>query len=418
MFDTTGELLSQIEFGATSSLSLTDLHYLGDQINAPHRNAMADELAAMANTAGGVLVLGTDSRSNSVTGIHEDKLDAVEAWVRGICNALINPPLFCRIRKIPVITESGAERTIVRIDVPGSLFVHQSPGGYFRRIGSSARQMPPDVLARLFQRRSQTRLIRFDELPVTAAPRICLEKPLWEKFRTNLSPESDDEFLLRLRLLAKDDDGKICPSVSGILMACRQPHAFLPSAFIQAVAYLGTQMNAAYQMDARDITGPLDLQIKEACRFVEKNMRVYTVKDPARRDIPQYAMRAVLEALVNAAAHMDYSLHGSGIRLHMFADRLEICSPGALPGTMTTDSLPLRQAARNELLTSLLARCPVPSGYFPGERRFLMDKRGEGVPVILTESERLSGRRPEYRLTAAPGLLLIIFAAQPPGEEA
>ena len=155
MFDTTGELLSQIEFGATSSLSLTDLHYLGDQINAPHRNAMADELAVMANTAGGVLVLGTDSRSNSVTGIPEDKLDAVEAWVRGICNALINPPLFCRIRKIPVITESGAERTIVRIDVPGSLFVHQSPGGYFRRIGSSARQMPPDVLARLFQRRSQ-----------------------------------------------------------------------------------------------------------------------------------------------------------------------------------------------------------------------------------------------------------------------
>lgn len=303
---------------------------------------------------------------------------------------------------------------MVRVDVPKSLYVHQSPGGYFYRIGSSKRQMTPDILDRLFQQRSQARIIRFDEQSVTTAPRECLNKALWEKFKTALSPKDDDEFLLKLKLLTKDEDGKICPSVSGVLMACGQPHEFLANAFIQAVAYRGAERNAAYQMDARDITGPLDVQITEACKFVEKNMQVYAVKTPARQHIPQYAMQAVFEALVNAVAHRDYSIQSSKIRLHMFSDRLEIFSPGAIPNTMTIESLPLRQAARNELLTSLLARCPISFADFPGDRKFLMDKRGEGVPIILTESVKLSGRLPEYRLIDETELLLTIFAAQAP----
>jgi ATP-dependent DNA helicase RecG len=335
----------------------------------------------------------------------------------GICNDLIIPQLFCRIRKIPVVTDDGVERVIVRVDVPKSLYVHQSPGGYFHRIGSSKRQMTPDVLARLFQQRSQARIIRFDEQSVTTAPRDCLNKALWEKFKTALSPKDDEEFLLKLKLLTQDEDGKICPSVSGLLMACERPNEFLTNAFIQAVVYRGTERNAAYQLDAKDITGPLDVQIVEAYKFVEKNMRVYAIKEPARHDIPQYAMQAVFEALVNAVAHRDYSIQGSKVRLHMFSDRLEIFSPGAILNTMTIESLPLRQAARNELLTSLLARCPMPFADFPGDRKFLMDKRGEGVPIILSVSEKLSGRLPEYRLIDDTELLLTIFATQPPQGE-
>jgi predicted HTH transcriptional regulator len=96
----------------------------------------------------------------------------------------------------------------------------------------------------------------------------------------------------------------------------------------------------------------------------------------------------------------------------MFADHLELFSPGAIPNTMTIESLPLRQAARNELLTSLLARCPMPFDKFPGDREFLMDKRGEGVPIILSNSERLSGRRPEYSLIDDSELMLTVFATQ------
>ncbi|MDM8552891.1 ATP-binding protein [Desulfobacterales bacterium HSG2] len=128
-----------------------------------------------------------------------------------------------------------------------------------------------------------------------------------------------------------------------------------------------------------------------------------------RHDIPQYAMQAVFEALVNAVAHRDYSIYGSKIRLHMFSDRLEIFSPGAMMNTMTVESLHLRQSARNELLASLLARCPIPFEDFPGDRKFLMDKRGEGVSIILSESEKLSGQRPEYRLIDNAELMLTIY---------
>ncbi len=143
-------------------------------------------------------------------------------------------------------------------------------------------------------------------------------------------------------------------------------------------------------------------------------MKIHAVKEPARRDIPQYSMKAALEAIVNAVAHRDYSIHGSKIRLHMFADRLELLSPGAIPNTMTVDGLAIRQSARNELLASLLARCPLTSSTYEGDRSFLMDKRGEGVPIILSESEALSGRRPEYLLIDNAELSLTIWATPPP----
>jgi len=133
-----------------------------------------------------------------------------------------------------------------------------------------------------------------------------------------------------------------------------------------------------------------------------------------RRDRPQYDMTAVFEAIVNAVAHRDYSIHGSKIRLRMFQDRLELYSPGALPNTLDIGSLPYRQAARNETLASLLARCPVPEDApFETDRVTLMDRRGEGVRIILDNSARLSGKVPEYRLLDDSELLLTIHAAQP-----
>ncbi|MDE2739340.1 MAG: transcriptional regulator [Rhodobacteraceae bacterium] len=413
---TTNELMNQIQLGEDTSLELKDLRFKGNTVNDPRRNSMADELAAMANTANGVLVLGADDKSKTINGIPENKLDAVESWIREICNDLISPPLLCLVRKHKVLADDGSQKAIIRVDVPKSLHVHRSPGGYFQRIGSSKREMTPEVLARLFQQRSQTRIIHFDEQPVPTATVDSLDKMLYEKFKTDLSPDDDEEFLFKLKLLTKDEDSKIYASVSGVLMACKKPHEYLTNSFIQAVSYRGTERNAAYQLDARDIVGPLDAQILEACWFIEKNMKIFAVKEPARRDIPQYSQQAVFEAIVNAVTHRDYSIFGSKIRLHMFSDRLELFSPGTIPNSMTIDSLPLRQSTRNELLTSLLARCPLPMNDSNNFRNYFMDKRGEGVPIILTESQKLSGRLPEYRLIDDSELLLTIYAAQPPND--
>ncbi len=253
-----------------------------------------------------------------------------------------------------------------------------------------------------------------NEQAVPQATLDDLKTPLWQRFRSSLSPKDDREFLSKLKLITCDEDGNWHPTVSGVLMATERPAEFITNAYIQAVVYRGTERNAAYQLDAKDIHGPLDEQIRDACKFVERNMRVYAVKNPNRIETPQFSLSAVFEAVVNAVAHRDYSIYGSKIRLHLFADRLELFSPGAIPNTMTVDSLPERQSARNELLCSLLAKCPMNVDAMGSQRNFIMDKRGEGVPIILSESEQLAGKRPVYRMIDDAELLLTIFAAPSP----
>lgn len=417
MYENMSDLLKQIALGEDSVLELKTVDFSGYKVTGPHKDGMADELAAMANTASGIIVLGVDDKTKEIRGIALEKLDIVEGWLRSICNDSIDPPLDCVIRKLIVPDQQGNEKTILRIDVPRSLFVHKSPNGYFRRLGSSRREMKPDVLARLFQQRSQTRLIRFDEQTVPGTMVDDLNPRLWSKFRTVISPKADQEFLENMKLVAKDEDGTLRATVSGILMASDAPESFMSSAFIQAVCYRGFERNAAYQLDAKDITGPLDVQIRYACKFIERNMRVFATKAPNRIETPQFSMNAVFEAVVNAVAHRDYSIYGSKIRLHLFSDRLEIFSPGAIPNTMTIESISERQSARNELISSLLARCPMNVDAIGRQRNFIMDKRGEGVPIIITESEKLSASKPEYRLLDDSELMLTIFAAQTPHGE-
>lgn len=418
MYENIADLLKQIKLGEDSVLELKALKFKGSKIDGPHRAGMADELAAMANTASGIIVLGVDDKTREIKGIPPEKLDMAEDWLRSICNDAIDPPLDCVIRKHIVPDQHGDEKAIVRIDVPRSLFVHKSPNGYFCRIGSSKREMKPDILARLFQQRSQVRLIRFDEQIVPGTSVDDLNPKLWNPFRTVLSPGDDQEFLEKMKLIATDQDGTMRATVSGILLAADTPESFMTSAFIQAVCYRGTERNAARQLDAKDITGPLDIQIRDACKFVERNMRIFAVKAPNRIETPQFSMNAVFEAVVNAVAHRDYSIYGSKIRLHLFSDRLEIFSPGTIPNTMTIDSISQRQSARNELISSLLARCAMNVDAHGSQRNFIMDKRGEGVPIIIMESEKLSGRIPVYRLLDDAELMLTIFAAQPPHGEA
>ena len=178
---------------------------------------------------------------------------------------------------------------------------------------------------------------------------------------------------------------------------------------IQAVSYAGERQDVNYQSDARDFVGPLDEQVFKALAFVRRNMLIEATKTTVRRDRPQFSERAVFEALVNAVAHRDYSMAGARIRLHLFKNRMELYVPGDLANTLTPDSMDLRQYSRNELIVSLLARSPASAAGDIGRSR-LMDRRGDGVPIILDESHELSGRRPEYVLIDDSELRLLIWA--------
>lgn len=413
MFDTLEALQEKIKMGEDGRLELKSVYFRQGKISGPHADGLADELACFANSSGGVIVLGIDDETHEPQGLAQDQLNTLEHWVQSICNDRVKPPLMCRIEKWNLTRSDGSRAPIVKINIPKSLFVHESPNGHFYRIGSSKRKMTTEYIIRLGQQRSQARLIRFDEQAVTSAVIEDFEQKLYQRFRTPLTEESDHEFLSKLRLITRDDQGKWRPTVAGILLATSNPRQWIPNAFIQAVCYRGTDRDASDQVDHKDIEGPIDEQILAACRFVKLNMKVAAYKSPGRVEVPQYSMAAIFEAVVNAVAHRDYSIYGSKIRLHLFADRLELFSPGSLLNTLTIDSLHLRQVSRNELITSLLARSPIGMEGVSETRQYMMDKRGEGVPIILQKSKALSGKKPVYRLIDEAELLLTICAAEP-----
>ena len=417
MLATRSELLEKIRLGEDTFLELKEVRFAGGKVRGPTQDGLADELAAFANSAGGVLLLGVEDTNREVLGIPIEHLDAVEQLARQACEQSIRPPLAPIIERMTLPDMAGTDQPVIRLAVERSLFVHQSPAGYLYRVGSSKRPIPPDQLARLFQQRSHSRLIHFDEIPVPGASLTDLDERLWRRFAPQLTSDAPETLLRKLGMAARDDRGDWRPTVAGLLMSSDSAHDHLPGAFIQAVAYRGTDVlprdGSAYQRDAQDIVGPLDRQIRDACAFVRKNMRVAARKsrNGGREDLPQFDMLAVFEAVTNAIAHRDYSMAGSKVRLRLFDDRLELYSPGMLPNTMTPESLPFRQAARNEAVTSLLARCPVDDGELTKHRQHIMDKRGEGVPIILQRSQRLSGRLPEYQLIDESELKLTIYSA-------
>ena len=102
--------------------------------------------------------------------------------------------------------------------------------------------------------------------------------------------------------------------------------------------------------------------------------------------------------------------------MRLFENRLELYSPGGIPNALSVENLPYVQTARNEILASLLAKCPVPvdKPWLTTGRQTLMDRRGAGVRIIMENSERLSGRVPEYRLIDDAELLLTIYAPTDP----
>ena len=394
MYDTLSEILEKIQLGEDSTIEFKKRIH--------QRENLADEIAAFANARGGVILIGVDDKGQ-IIGVTKDKLDSYEKTVLEICNDSLKPVVHIYAEKIVI-----EDKYLLKIEVPRSLFVHESPNGYFRRQGSSKRKMPPDQLARLMQNRSQARIISFDEQVVPNTNISILNQDLYMRFISNKKDKITD--LCKRRLLRKEN-GSYCASVAGILMCCDTPTEYLYHSFIQAVFYNGTKRDANYQIDAKDFKSTLDRQIVEAFKFVERYNQISAIKIVGREERPQYSMKAVFEAIVNAVVHRDYSKHGSHIRLFMFSDRLEIYSPGALANTLTIENLSDNQATRNELLSRLLSEITLDDNVNKTvNRRYFLERRGEGVGIILNESEQLSGKKPIYEMFGEE-LKLTIFAA-------
>ena len=401
----------QIQLGEDTGLELKEARFQGSRVSAPHRDGLADGFAAFANTGGGRVVLGVtdDRKPQSLTSA---QLDLLANLVTEICSDSIDPSLDFSIYRVPAPppTDGG----VLLVDIPAGETVHRSPGGYFRRRGDTKRQMRPDEIRRLLQSRGQSDAAATDSQVVPNTGVNTLGPDLWRRYASSRTNDPAEVILTKLKFVKDDRHGALRATVGGVLLAADDPREWLPNAYIQAVCYDGTQMDGNRQLDAQDIGGPLDQQIRDAMRFVVRNRRVAARQQPARSDVPQFSERAVFEAVVNAVVHRDYAVSGSKIRLFLFDDRFELYSPGGLCNSMTTGDLRTSQFTRNELLASRLGQCPVGDVPGAGGREYFIQRRGEGIGVIEDETFALSGLKPIFELIGERELKLVLAAASPP----
>ena len=183
--------------------------------------------------------------------------------------------------------------------------------------------------------------------------------------------------------------GKLLASWGGVLF-------FLFVCF--GVAYLSILMMGASRYDIEYSFSAIGvfLLLNSGSEFIRNNSKVRFVKKAQYRvDKPDYAERAVTEALVNALIHRDYIVLGSEIHIDMFDDRVEITSPGGMFGggsIQEYDIYSIRSMRRNPVIADLFHRMKY------------MERRGSGLRKIVSETEKLPGYteayKPEFSSTA------------------
>lgn len=199
------------------------------------------------------------------------------------------------------------------------------------------------------------------------------------KERKNLAENvSKDEIL---ELMGITSDG--VPTLAGLMVFSKYPQGYFPQLCITAVSLPGTEMGAVGDDDERfidnkRITGAIPDMLEDAVEFVRKNSRIKTIIDDngRRADKPEYPVKAVREAILNALVHRDYSIHTENVpvRIEMYRDRMEIINSGGLYGKISIDALgKLRPETRNAALANML------------ELLNITENRYSGIPTMRNE---------------------------------
>ena len=399
------DIRRRLRLGEDSRWEFKRIEFSGDTPIRPRRDDLADELGAFANADGGIVLCGV-ADDGTIQGMSREQMAALDHLLVEVGTDTLQPPL-----RIAVHHRELDGKAFVLVSVPRGEALHERGGQAFIRVGATRRRLQRDEGLRLAQNRAQSRYLWFDEQIVPKTGIEILGERLWEPLLSVAGAADPRRGLLNLRLLARDEAGVNRATVAGILLCASSPQDWLPQATIVATHYRGLD-RASGQLDTQEITGPLPAQIADAVRFVVRNMRVSARKTPEREDVSQYSKAAVFEAVVNAVAHRDYSMSSRRIRLSMFKDRLEIDSPGPLPNGMTIEGMEAGQATRNEVIASVFGRIPVADVAGSGHRRYLMERRGDGVSIIRKETEEATGVPPEYEMVDESSLVLRIPAAK------
>ena len=352
---------------------------------------ISEAMTALANAHGGLIILGV-TNSRRIVGVSDPEI----AREMTASAALIpTPPL---ILPLPELVEVDGKTLCVAQVPPGLPHVYSLRGQYLVRSGRDTRPLAPHELRILLLNRSEASFESQTPRGVTPA---ALDEARIKAYRELLglaANEDIDDILLSRGCLAETDRG-LRPTIAGLLLFGSNPQRWLRSAEITSVRYAGETMSDDFIRE--DIRGVLPDQIRRAEAFVNANMRRgMRIRGFEREEIPEYPISVVREAIVNAVAHRDYSIRGDNIRVLMFSDRMEVYSPGRLPGHVTLDNLVDERYSRNEAIVQVLS-----------EMGFI-ERLGYGIDRMIAVCEQEGLPRPDFSETSA-GFKVTVYSHAP-----
>lgn len=328
-----------------------DLHWCLEEVPP---GELAVILAAMANTAGGTLFLGVDPQSGKIKGVKDipSALDRIfQACLSAVPTLVIPIP---RVRHV-------AQEEVLEIIVPQGLpHVYSLGGRYYWREGRQSNPIPPRHLRQLLVERG---FVLFES---RTPPGINLQDldeqqidTYTEKFCEAVKfPEGDTkpgvEDVLVQRGCLQKSNGQIRPTNAALLLFARSPQRWLPAAQILAARFTGHSFGDRFIK--QEINGSLPTQLQQAENFLRTNLqKVVRMIGLTHQETLEYPFEAVRELIVNAIAHRDYNIQGDSIHLNIFSDRLEVTSPGGLPGPVTIENIMEARFSRNPIIVQVLS---------------------------------------------------------------
>ncbi len=309
---------------------------------------LAAALVALANGAGGTVLVGLTPDSGRPQGLNDPEA-ALDIAVDAALSAA--PPLIIPLPQVMHIDG----RALVCITVPPGLpHVYSLAGQYLVRDGSRNRPTSPRALRRLMLARGE---LNWEAHTPDAAARADLDGDAVAAYVEGLDGVGDaspDQVLLRRGCLARRGE-ELVPTFAGLLLFGRDPQRWVRGAEIEAARFGSREMSEIFVRQT--IGGTLPQQLQRAEAFLHDHARsvVRMGAGLARQERPEYPPEAAREALVNAVAHRDYSITGDQIRVFLFSDRLQVTSPGRLPGPVTVDNIAEERFSRNEVIVQVLA---------------------------------------------------------------
>jgi len=353
---------------------------------------LAETMVAFANADGGVIVIGVDETGRATGAVYPDEVEeAIHSAVR---------------QSRPIVQVEWQQEEIAGgfaffIRVPRSTELHSlADGRVLIRSRDENRPLSGEEIRQLASTKSTG---DYEAQVVPGAGRDDLDGEVVEEFVARWQEKQGREWTrpvddLLSQMGALDGHGR--PTVAGLLLFGREPQVVLPQSGLIFVKFPGTEPRGEGGLAGygrrEEIGGPLARILQRSWAVVMEEMRTgAVVKGLEREEQTEYPPAAVREALVNAVAHRDYRLRGRRIEVRMFSDRMEIISPGGLPGYITLDNIVTEHFSRNPRIVSFLFQW----GY--------IEELGLGVDLMIDEMTSAGHAPPRFR--AEPYLFSVTF---------